>query len=41
MEIGSGEVVVGGAEFRNFMTVKRAKDLSTARWELNGRYYYV
>ena len=31
VEIGSGEVVGGGGEFRNFMTVKRAKDLNTAR----------
>ena len=30
MEWWCDEVVSGGAEFRNFMPVKRARDLSTA-----------
>ena len=29
MELGSGEVVVGGGEFRNLIRVKKAKELST------------
>jgi hypothetical protein len=29
VEVGSGEVVVGGGELRNSITVKKAKELST------------
>jgi len=29
VEMGSGEVVVGGREFRNLIRVKKAKELST------------
>jgi len=28
MEVGSGEVVMGGREFRNLIRVKKAKELS-------------